>query len=116
MLISPIFQPSFLDKQSLTIVVNGSGTLNLSDLQMDLKRVECIIQGSGDIKSSGCFKTDILKATINGSGDIRGFVAMKECICTVSGSGDIECYAHQGAEKTKTIHGTGDILIRRVNE
>lgn len=106
----------FLNKQSLSIVVSGSGTCDLTELTMDLDSLECMVSGSGDIKGSRDFKANILKATIHGSGDITGFVAKKECICKIYGSGDIECYALQGAEKTKTIHGSGDIDIRKVNE
>lgn len=106
----------FLNKKSLSIVVVGSGTCDVSELTMDLDSLECMVSGSGDIRGSLDFKCNILKATIHGSGDITGFFAQKECICKIFGSGDIECYALQGAEKTKTIHGSGDIVIHRVNE
>lgn len=90
-------------KESITLVINGSGDITASGTATDL---EATINGSGDIRADK-LEVENAEAVINGSGDIHIHVT-KLLSAEVRGSGDIR-YSGTPEIKRSVIRGSGSI-------
>ncbi len=69
---------------------------------------EIAIRGSGNIQTGSQIKTDNLKVSINGSGDVKMDVSAKMLMLKINGSGDVKLKGD--AELASfAINGSGDI-------
>lgn len=93
-----------LNLKDFKITINGSGDVDLNNLQSDNLMLD--IEGSGDIQLQGSGNS--MKIDVNGSGDVRTKkFSVHNADITVNGSGDIYVYADGILEAS--VNGSGDI-------
>jgi hypothetical protein len=85
------------------------------DVSIKMKNLEGVkIEGSGNIKADGDFETEVFKAKISGSGDIKiKNIEVIELECQIDGSGSIKLRG-KAEEAEYEINGSGDILTKEL--
>lgn len=97
---------------SLSIVVNGSGDVELSDISCH--DLSVVVRGSGDVDIDRAAVSHSADLSIAGSGDIEAkFVNSGNINCSVKGSGDIEL-SGEARSLDKKVSGSGDINARKL--
>lgn len=93
--------------KELNLKINGSG--NIFGDTLEIGKLNCGINGSGDIRISG--EANSIISQINGSGNIdtRDMKSMS-VNASISGSGDIYCYTNY---LNAIINGSGDIYYKQ---
>jgi hypothetical protein len=95
-----------LKGDELDIAVSGSGTINLTDV--DIRDVECSISGSGNLLIAGSGSVGNLEINISGSGDYKGESASIGTLeARISGSGSCDCVVRDMLRAS--ISGSGSI-------
>ena len=104
-----IISKSPIKTEKLGLVITGSGTILIDDL--NTKRVYAVISGSGDIRLGGKIKANKLDATVTGSGDIiTTDMEFKEADLTITGSGVIKAFVTERLDAD--ITGSGKIYYK----
>lgn len=94
---------SDLPGESLDIEINGSGDLDIEDI--DASTVALDISGSGDVELSG--RADGLTLSIHGSGDVRaGGLDAERVAVDISGLGDVSVSASDALDVVLSGAGT----------
>ena len=88
--------------------MSGSGEIT-GKLTLKTEKLKLSISGSGDIKIAD--DATVIKATISGSGDIDIIGKAAEFDASVTGSGDIDAAQLSVTQTTANITGSGDIKI-----
>ena len=100
-----IVSKSPIKTENLDLVITGSGTISIDDL--NTKRVDAMISGSGDIRVGGKTKANELDATVTGSGDIiASNMEFEEADLTITGSGTIKALVTERLDANITGSGT----------
>jgi hypothetical protein len=97
----------------LLATIAGSGDINMGNVSTEHGNIEFSINGSGDITANK-IETTHFHALIRGSGDIT----VKDLFAisvdnAVEGSGDINYNVLAAKDVSNTVHGSGDIDIRK---
>lgn len=97
----------------LLATIAGSGDINIGNVSTEHGNIEFSINGSGDITTNK-IETAHFHALIKGSGDIT----VKDLFAisvdnAVEGSGDITYNVLAAKDVSNTVHGSGDIDIRK---
>ncbi|MEE4196594.1 MAG: head GIN domain-containing protein [Bacteroidales bacterium] len=101
-----IVAQSPLRAEKLSLVVSGSGDIQISELTT--QKVSATISGSGDISIQGNNKAQSLKAVVTGSGDfVSDELTFNEGDLTITGSGTI--HASVADKLSALITGSGKI-------
>lgn len=95
---------------SISVQVTGSGKVSLSNGKI-LSSLTAVVSGSGDVTGNG-IRVNTALLSVAGSGDITGFIIIKTGSCSVAGSGDIKVSKEAGATVSKSVAGSGSILIQ----
>ena len=104
-----IVSKSPIETEKLGLVITGSGTILIDDL--NTKRVYAVISGSGDIRLGGTVKANKLDATVTGSGDIiTSDMEFEEADLTITGSGLIKAFVTERLDAD--ITGSGRIYYK----
>lgn len=82
-----------------SIKINGNHNTNLF----------VSVTGSGSIKGHGVFNK--INANVTGSGSVKGFQATKRATAKLTGSGKVRLVALAGCAKSKTVMGSGKVVI-----
>lgn len=101
----------FFAGEEFTVVLSGSGHIKTA---FHSNEADLTLSGSGNIEVNG--DMDKGRLTISGSGKIMGYgMKVKECIATVSGSGDVYIYPtdklHANIMGSGYVFYAGDPLV-----
>lgn len=96
----------FVTAKDVKAGVTGSGDI---ELKGSSENFDCKVTGSGDVSAFN-FKSQIVNATVLGSGDIQVY-ASEELTAKTPGSGDIEYKGNPKRENFRTM-GSGNISRR----
>ncbi len=100
-----------INARILDLAVSGSGDIRLSELKSD--RVKVTISGSGDImiKGNGKDTATDFSATVSGSGNLKAIdFPAEDVVVKVSGSGNCAVYAKSNL--TIKVVGSGDVTYK----
>jgi len=101
-----ILSKSPIEAEKLGLVISGSGSILLDDL--NVTNLYSVISGSGDIRVEGKNTASELEATVTGSGDIYAAgLEFKNADLTITGSGSIKAAVID--ELDANITGSGRI-------
>jgi hypothetical protein len=94
---------------NLSLVISGSGSMNLPDLTA--REVSCVISGSGNISYSGTSQADNSKIVVTGSGNVNAEgLNSKDARVTITGSGD--CKVSASENLNVQITGSGSVYYK----
>jgi hypothetical protein len=101
-----VFVNDPLKGDELDIAVSGTGTINLTDV--NLRDLECSISGSGNLLIAGSGSVENLEISISGSGDYKGeSTSIGTLEARISGSGSCDCAVRDMLRAS--ISGSGSI-------
>jgi hypothetical protein len=79
------------------------------DLDVTAQNIECLVSGGGDIKLKG--KTNSLKSTLSGAGDLYAYdLLCEKATLSVSGAGDAKINVSK--EINAAVSGAGSVLFK----
>ena len=103
---------NMISTSSLSIVVNGSGDVELSDV--NCRNLSVALKGSGDVEIDRAAVGHGADLLVEGSGDIEAkFVNSGDIKCSVKGSGDIKL-SGEARSLDKKVAGSGEIDSRKL--
>lgn len=96
-----------LQAEKMKIDISGSSTIEAK--QLNLRRLDCGVSGSGDIRLGGYAAES--RYDVGGSGAIQAFdLQTDRCEADIAGSGDVRCSVNQDLDAH--VGGSGTIVYR----
>ncbi|MBU8892026.1 MAG: DUF2807 domain-containing protein [Bacteroidales bacterium] len=104
-----IIAKTAIKSESLGLIISGSGSLLINDL--DIKNINVVISGSGDIRVDGKSQGNELDVTVTGSGDFDSHgLEFRNADLVITGSGSIKAFVTE--ELDANITGSGRISYK----